>query len=125
MTILARHFQALLERYSDAVLTPQDDGTHVVSVPQLPLPTGWNRSVVDISFLVPAGYPQAVPDCFWTAPGLALAHGGAPQNTGQQFTPGIPGDWVWFSWHPGTWNPNSDSLLTYLNVIRKRLNEPV
>lgn len=123
MSILARHFEDFIKKYPNSTLEPQAGGTAVVSLPGVPLPAGWNRAEVGVKFVVPGGYPQAAPDCFWTEPALALAHGGAPQNTGQASTPGIPAEWLWFSWHPSTWQPNSDNLLTYLNVIRRRLGE--
>ncbi|MER8916334.1 hypothetical protein NKI32_21175 [Mesorhizobium sp. M0761] len=123
MSILARHFEDFNKRYPYATLEEQAGGTAVVSLPAVRLPPGWNKAAVDVKFVVPGGYPQAAPDCFWTEPALALAHGGAPQNTGQQATPGIPSEWLWFSWHPSTWQPNSDNLHTYLNVIRRRLGE--
>ncbi|MER9147175.1 hypothetical protein NKI30_00905 [Mesorhizobium opportunistum] len=123
MSILERHFQDISRKHPNATLELQAGGTAVVSMPAVQLPKGWNRAEVGIKFVVPAGYPQAAPDCFWAEPALALEHGGTPQNTGQQATPGVPSEWLWFSWHPSTWKPNSDNLLTYLNVIRRRLGE--
>ncbi|CDX44967.1 conserved hypothetical protein [Mesorhizobium sp. ORS 3359] len=123
MSIIERHFEAFVGRYAGVTMEPQAGGTVVVSVPAVALPPGWNRTAVAVKFILPAGYPQAAPDCFWTEPALALEHGGAPQNTGQQAAPGIPPGWLWFSWHPATWQPNSDNMFTYLNVIRRRLGE--
>jgi hypothetical protein len=123
MTILERHIEELQARYPDATVTPVGNGTHVVVLHGMPLPAGWNRPATDVAFVVPAGYPQAAPDCFWVNPGLALSHGGPPQNTGTNAAAGVPGDWLWFSWHPQGWNSNSSDLSTYANVVRRRLVE--
>jgi hypothetical protein len=123
MAIIERQLEALTAKYSGASLTKNADGSVVITVPNVKLPTGWNSEATTVAFVAPAGYPQAAPDCFWTNPALALAHGGAPKNTAQNQGPGIPPGWRWFSWHPNKWNPNSDDFLTYLNVIRRRLED--
>ena len=123
MPILQRHFDALWGKHQSATLTRNPDGSAAVVVPGVKLPPGWNRSEVTVAFVAPAGYPQAPPDCFWTEPGLALAHGGLPKNTGQNHVPGITEGWLWFSWHPSLWNSNRDSLETYLKIICQRLKD--
>lgn len=123
MAIIERQFEELQKRFPAAALSMQGNGTGVVTIPGVALPPGWNAAETDVAFVLPAGYPQAQPDCFWTSPTLRLETGGPAQNTGQQAVPGIPQDWVWFSWHPATWNANTDTMETYLNVIRRRLSE--
>jgi hypothetical protein len=123
MPIIQRHFEALLGKHQGATLTRNPDGSAAVTVPGIKLPAGWNRLEVTVAFVAPAGYPQAAPDCFWTEPDLALAHGGLPKNTGQNHVTGISPAWLWFSWHPSVWNSNSDNLETYLKVIFQRLKD--
>jgi len=53
-----------------------------------------------------------------------LADGGVPQATGANQIPHVAGPNLWFSWHVASWNPNSDGLLTYLYVIKRRLHDP-
>jgi hypothetical protein len=122
--IVQRHFETLEADHPNASLAGNQDGTFTVRVPGIPLPPGWNRQTVDIAFVVPTGYPLANPDCFWAEPDLALASGGAPKNTGQSATPGSPPNWLWFSWHPGMWDPNGSDLGTYLRLVRRRLAQP-
>lgn len=105
-------------------MAPNGDGTFTVKVPGVSVGPGWNRASVTVAFVVPAGYPLASPDCFWTEPGLALEHGGAPQNTGQTPGIGVEAGWLWFSWHPATWAANDSNFETYLNVIRRRFADP-
>lgn len=121
--ILQRQFETLAARWKGATLSGNGDGSHAITVPDLSLPPGWNRSSVGVAFVVPVGYPLAAPDCFWSEPGLALDHGGPPQNTGHNAGAGIPPGWLWFSWHPGYWDANGSNLETYLNVIRRRFAE--
>lgn len=119
-----RHFESLRAVYPKATLAPNPDASFVVVVPGIALPQGWNRESVAIAFIAPAGYPVAAPDCFWTEPGLMLANGGSPQNTGANQLPGIPVGWLWFSWHPSRWEANQgDNLTTYVNMIRRRFEE--
>ncbi|RWP83891.1 MAG: hypothetical protein EOR12_30190 [Mesorhizobium sp.] len=123
MSITEEQFVALRARFPNATIAKQANGTQVVTIPAVPMPAGWNVAEVDLSLVVPAGYPQAAPDCFWTSPGLRLENGTPPQNTGIQDVPGIAPGSVWFSWHPVRWDPNSDNLGTYVNVVRQRLRE--
>ena len=118
--IVNQHFERLLKRHVDAEIAANADGSFTVTVPDVPTGKGWNLTKVAVAFVVPAGYPLAAPDCFWAEPGLALEHGGPPQNTGQNPGPNSPNGWLWFSWHPSTWNANSSNMETYLNVIRRR-----
>jgi len=124
MTVLDEQFAKLQDLYRDAKIRPNGDGSHVIFIPDLPLPPGWNKTAANIYFVVPAGYPFARPDCFWTDQDLRLAHGGVPTNTNQNAQlPGESKPLLWFSYHPGAWNPNGDSVITYLNVIKKRLTD--
>jgi hypothetical protein len=122
--IVQRHFEALLEKRPGATLAANDDQSHTITVPDLQIPPGWNRDRVAVAFVAPAAYPIAQPDCFWAEPGLALAHGGVPQNTGQNPGPNIGPGWLWFSWHPSNWDANKSDMETYLKIIRRRFAEP-
>jgi hypothetical protein len=105
---------------------PLPNGAYLIRVPDVDIGLGWTRRSVNILFVAPPGYPAAQPDCFWVEPdGLRLEGGGTPQNSNDSNP--IPGDiangrkTTWFSWHLQTWDPNRDSLLTYFNVIMKRM----
>lgn len=102
------------------------NGGYLIRVPEVDIGLGWNQRKADVLFVAPPGYPAAQPDCFWVEPaGLRLEGGGTPQNSNDSNP--IPGDvqngrrTTWFSWHLQSWNPNRDSLLTFFNVIMKRL----
>lgn len=99
------------------------DGTALVTVPCVSLPPGWSQEVTSLRFLVPVGYPLGKPDCFWADETLRLRSGTLPQSANSQPLPHGQGTGVWFSWHVSSWNPNRDSLLTYVRVIERRLAE--
>jgi hypothetical protein len=108
------------------VLTPVGDGSFVVKVPRVRIPSGWNANEADIWFVVPVQYPSARPDCFWTVESLLLEGGRIPQNTGSNPLPGHvqPIPLRWYSWHVQQWSPIGDTLATYLQVIRRRFADP-
>lgn len=122
MSLVEQQFAALKAdaRCTEATLQRNPDGSYVVAIPNFQLPPGWSRRYTTVYFVVPLGYPVARPDAFWTDPDLMLSTGAPPQSTGTQGAPGIPSNLKWFSWHPQDWRPNSDTLQSYVGVIRKR-----
>jgi hypothetical protein len=127
MAILDDHIAQLESvaerRFSKVVKTQAPNGTWLVELRDFALPPGWNQPHTNVYFLVPAGYPVAQPDTFWTDPGLMSPSGGPPANTGSNQQPGIPPNLLWFSWHPAAWNPNRDNLVNYVAFIRNRFEE--
>lgn len=101
-------------------------GAHLVSVPDFPLPDGWSYTTGTILFIAPPGYPAAQPDCFWLEPvGIRLDGGGTPAASNDSNPiPEVGQRGTWFSWHLQQWDPNRDTLVTYLNAIWQRLNPP-
>lgn len=118
--IFNAHLDDLKKLHPTASGSPLQDGSFLVVVPDIALPAGWNRSSTTIRFIAPVAYPVARPDCFWADHGLALADGRIPQNTGPNPCPGTSVPLLWFSWHVALWSPNTDDLITYLNVIERR-----
>lgn len=106
--------------HPDVTADPRPDGTVLVTVRDLRLPPGWNKSTCCVYFLLPVGYPVSRPDCFWAEPDLRLAGGGMPTNTNLQTVPSTSMSAVWFSWHLASWNPAEDDLLSYVRAIRGR-----
>lgn len=123
MTPIDQQLEQLRSIHPGAALKRLPSGSHLVTVPNVPMPHGWSQATVTVLFLAPPGYPGAQPDCFWVEPtGLRLENGATPQGTNDSNP--IPEEGrrgTWFSWHLQHWNPNSDSLVTYFNVIMRRL----
>jgi len=121
--IIEQQVEALLERFAEVETLRLPSGTLMVSVLNFPLPAGWSGPLTTIRFLIPASYPFAALDCFWADDSLRLATGALPQNSapGQQI-PETSHCCLWFSWHlTGAWDPNRDSLSSWMNVIADRL----
>lgn len=122
--VIAQQLESLRNSYPDASATPLPSGAHLITIPNVTLPAGWNRRTTTILFVAPPGYPAGQPDCFWVEPGqMRLENQGTPQATNDQNP--IPGllparQMTWFSWHLQSWSANNDSLHTYVKVIMKR-----
>jgi hypothetical protein len=125
MSVLEEQLKELQEKFPNATLQALPGNQFLVVVPDYKIPPGWSKPNITIKFIVPTGYPVARPDCFWTDPDLRLARGDLPRSTGANPLPHVSGAHLWFSWHLTAWNPNDDSLLTYVHVIGKRLAEAV
>ena len=123
MTPLEEQFEILRTDFPHARLERLPDGANIVVIPGFRLPPGWSKTETELKFVAPVGYPFSRPDCFWTESDLRLATGAPPQNTGATPIPNQTAPHLWFSWHVSAWNPNSDSLLTYLHVIQRRFED--
>lgn len=121
MTPLERQLQALKEAFADSSFTLLPTGATLIVVPKMTLPDGWSSASTSIRFLAPVGYPFATPDCFWADDDLRLKSGAQPQASNVQNIPGTTETGLWFSWHLQTWNPNRDSLISFLHAILRRL----
>lgn len=122
--ILSMQLEQLRERFGGAHSSAMASGTTLVTVPGVRLPEGWSRSSATIRFLVPPGYPFAQLDCFWADTDLVLANGATPQNAALNAIPETLELGMWFSWHlEGAWNPNRDTLSTWMNVVIERLRQ--
>lgn len=119
MPVPAEEVRRLEQAQSEASVTSQPDGSAIVRVGDVPLPSGWSRASTNVWWLLSPGYPAAQPDCFYADPELCLATGAAPANTGVQVLDGSP--LLWFSWHLKDWRPGRDDLLSYLRFIERRL----
>lgn len=126
MSVLDLQLQQLHDRYAVVEMTRLGSGTHLISVGGVPLPAGWTKRSSSVRFLVPAAYPFAALDCFWADNDLRLAGERLPQNAAADNIPpetSAPG--LWFSWHLAQpWNPNRDTLSSWMNTINDRLRRP-
>lgn len=119
------HFKRLRELYPAASCTAIGDGRFLIHIPGVFLPTGWSKSITNIWFVAPVGYPGAAPDCFWADSDLRLAAGRLPQNSGEQLVPGTTTAGLWFSWHIGRWAPATHDMRTYASAMRSRFEQPL
>ena len=109
----------LRDRFEGAILVRQPDGTQVLEVPNMALPLGWSLPQTSVWVVVPIGYPQVQPDCFYATADLGLANGSTPTSSGIQQLLGSPKRW--FSWHVQSWDPLHDGLLQFVRFVERRL----
>jgi hypothetical protein len=86
------------------------------------LPAAYVPQVCDLLIRVPAGYPSANPDMFWTSPDIRCRNGNYPKAAEAHET--YAGrTWQRWSRHlpPGSWRPGTDTIQTFLRAIRKEL----
>jgi E2/UBC family protein E len=120
LTPLELELEEVRERFPNASMR-QVSGQWLVSVPEVPAPPGWTKSVVTLHFFVSAAYPHANPDCFYADGDLRLANGNQPQNSGPQHVDGV-GTLLWFSYHLARpWKAGRDRLQTWIATILGRL----
>lgn len=125
--ILDRQLGELGERFRAVEPRRLPSGTTLVTVPLVPLPSGWSAATTSVRFLVPASYPFAALDCFWADDGLRLASGAVPQNAAAaNVIPETDEAGLWFSWHlTSPWDANRDTVSSWMNTILDRLRQPV
>lgn len=121
MDPIAEQLAALRQRHSGAALEAMPDGARALVVPVVQLGPGWSATETTLRILVPVGFPQVNPDCFYTDPTLLLASGAEPQNS--QLQPVFGGAYRWFSWHLSSWDPASGDIGTYVRFCERRLRE--
>lgn len=115
---------ALREKCEKQVEVITNGGVQFVVIKDVELPAGWNQRTTSIVIKIPPGYPVGAPDCFWADGSLRLASGAMPRSTGINADYGGGEPRLWFSFHVQKWNPNTDDLFRYFNVIRNRLEQP-
>ncbi len=102
-----------------------------VCIPEHPLPGGWNRTLTDVAFQIPTGYPGTPPYGIYTPVGL-LFNGAPPDNYTDPSPNQTPfsGQWGIFSWAPkkGQWRATADlvtgaNLLNWVRGFSDRFNE--
>jgi len=109
------------ERYPGASVHPASDGGYRLHVPGIVLPPGWSLSETSIWVVVPPGFPNLRPDCFFADVGLRLASGVEPASSSIQPLDGTP--LRWFSWHLSTWDGSRDGLVQYVRFVERRLSD--
>lgn len=91
---------------------------------QFPPPYTPNRA--DLLLQLPAGYPNAKPDMFWTSPDVKLPGGSWPKSSNVQETHCGRTCQRWSRHFPDDcWRPGTDNLRSYVASIRAELAQGV
>jgi hypothetical protein len=98
----------------------QGGGDVYVLIMEFNLPEAYSPRCCTLLLKLPAGYPNANPDMFWTAPTIQLACGGAP--VAAQVVEILMGQaWQRWSRHTSSWRPGIDNIQTKLRAVVSEL----
>ena len=94
--------------------------THIV-IHDFDLGEPYNPRTANLLIILPAGYPNANLDMFWTEPVVKLANGNLPDRANNHATyNGV--SWQRWSRHfQNPWRQNVDNLRTFVATIRREL----
>jgi hypothetical protein len=123
---IAEGIQRLRVYWPQSHAVEGERGHHLIVVPSVVPARGYDKSICTVLFIAPAGFPAARPWKFWTDAEIRLANNSFPRMT----TWGCDlADYGWpqwkdlqlWHWKLQMWNPNTDTLFTFMNVIKERL----
>ncbi len=102
----------------------EPDGSVLVLIKEVPVPTHWTKPSVTLRIVVPPSYPQGRPDGFFTDKDLFLSATKTPGQGGGQ-TGKLPdgSEWLKFCWAPKTWDMSRETLLRYAKFCEDRFKE--
>jgi hypothetical protein len=97
-----------------------------VLIPVYPLPEGFDRAHSDLLLRLSAGYPDIPPDMWWFDPPVRRADGQAIPAT-EVIEHHLGRSWQRWSRHfkPGQWESGTDSLESFLALLRRELERSV
>ena len=115
--MLQEHIEKLRRRFAVDVF---GDSEICIVLRDYPIPASiWDRDKADLLVVAHPTYPNARMDMFWVDPPISLKNGNAACATSTDSQCGRT--WQRFSWHVASWNPAHDNLITYLDVVNRRL----
>jgi hypothetical protein len=116
--------QFLKEKGYSYTTTVENSVIHVV-IHGFPLPLMYQPTQADLLIRLPAGYPQANPDMFWTRPDIMLANGAVPQAASAHESY-LGQSWQRWSRHWGAaWRAGLDTLRTFIAAVQAELKRGV
>jgi hypothetical protein len=101
----------------------QQGGDILIIIHAFGLPEFYKPREASLLIVLPAGYPSANPDMFWTYPDVTLKDGPWPKTAEvhQEF---LGKNWQRWSRHlSGGWRPGIDCLRTYVATISRELEK--
>jgi hypothetical protein len=88
-------------------------------------PAAYTPRQADLLIIIPAGYPNANLDMFWTYPDVMRANGGWPQAS-EHHQPHGERTWQRWSRHvQNGWRPGTDCLQTFVAAVRKEIGKGI
>ena len=104
----------------------EENGVILVVIHSYLMPAHYSPSIVDLLILLPAGYPNAKPDMFWTTPDVKLQSGVWPKASDVHENK-LGKSWQRWSRHfpNDQWRAGVDNLRSYLAAIRTELHKGI
>jgi E2/UBC family protein E len=98
----------------------QQAGDVFVTIRDFTLPETYSPRSCTLLLKLPAGYPNANPDMFWTAPNVRLVGGGVPVAA-EVVEVYMNQSWQRWSRHTNTWRAGIDNIQTKLRAVVSEL----
>lgn len=115
-------------KYPQAHILNNPQAESLLVIPSVLLPKGFNKTICTVLTKIPHGFPGTHPNGFWIDfPDLKVKLTpsdvtGRPYYSNNNNIYGYPewdGHVTYFYWRLQAWNPNKDSLYTWLMAITK------
>jgi hypothetical protein len=121
MTLPQSDVTCLVERGVEYSVSSEANMTCIV-IRGYALPQGYDRTQADLLLRLNPGFPDVPPDMWWFDPAVRLTGGRNVQAT-EVTEHHLGRTWQRWSRHlnPGQWRSGTDSLESYLALIRKEL----
>lgn len=123
----------LNDKYPSHIVRQVGSEIHVV-LPQFIFPAAYNPTLADLLLRLPAGYPNAAPDMFWTKPDVMLTNGAWPAASSHKEVPGSGAgvevyenvQWQRWSRHfQGGWMVGKHGLRSFVGAIIQELKKGI
>ncbi len=115
--------ELLREKAYDFEITPWQGGLHLV-IRRYPFPAAYNPQVTNVLIQLPAGYPNAALDMFWTSPHVQLATGAWPVASEHRAIQHDGKEWQRWSRHI-QWRAGIDDLRSFLTAVRREIDKGI
>lgn len=99
-----------------------ESGMIAVVIPHFPLPPGLSTDAADLLLRLSPGYPDVPPDMWWFSPPIRRSDNVSIPAT-EVYERHLDKTWQRWSRHllPDQWRSGTDSLETYISLIRHQL----
>jgi hypothetical protein len=123
----------LTERYPNCVVRRVGEELHVL-LRKFQFPEHYSPRDADLLLRLPAGYPNAAPDMFWTRPDVKLASGAWPAASEHHEIPGagkgseVYENIAWQRWSrhfEGGWVVGAHGLQSFVRAIVQELSRGI
>jgi hypothetical protein len=123
----------LRDKYPNHVVRQVGGEIHVL-IPDFPFPSAYTPNSAELLLRLPAGYPGAAPDMFWTRPDVKLVSGAWPIQCEHHEVPGsgagveVYEGQAWQRWSrhfEGGWIVGRHGLQFYIATIQTELKRGV